>query len=91
MNTLPQLLGGATVMACAVIAVFFLRFWRVTGDRFFVFFAVSFLIMGAHWTSLALTEPAQEFRPLLYGARVAAFLLIAAGIVDKNRRRPGGR
>src|SRR5205823_12585686 len=33
------LLTGAIAMASCVIALFFLRFWRNSGDRFFLYFA----------------------------------------------------
>jgi hypothetical protein len=90
MSELRTLLGGATVMACLVVALFFLRFWRTTGDRLFGFFAIAFCMMGAHWAALALTGPEFEFRPLLYGVRLAAFVVILAAVADKNRPGPGG-
>ena len=91
MSSLQTLMGGATVMACLVVGLFFLRFWRTTRDRLFAFFAVAFWMMGAHWTALALTSPEFEFRPLLYGVRIAAFVVIVVGVADKNRagRRDG--
>jgi hypothetical protein len=33
---------GAISMASLIAGLFFLRFWKDTGDRFFLFFAVSF-------------------------------------------------
>ncbi|HEX6435777.1 MAG TPA: DUF5985 family protein [Candidatus Binatia bacterium] len=38
------MLLGAISMASLIAGLFFLRFWKDTGDRFFLFFAVSFLI-----------------------------------------------
>ena len=38
-----ELLSGAVAMASLVIALFFLRFWRDSRDRFFLYFALSFL------------------------------------------------
>jgi hypothetical protein len=78
-------LSGATAMACFVAGLFFLRFWRGTRERLFLFFAVAFWMMTAHWTGLALSSPDFEFRPLLYGVRLAAFVVILLAIVDKNR------
>jgi hypothetical protein len=80
-------LNGATAMACAVAALFFARFRGRSGDPLFAWFAVSFALLGAHWTALALTAPSYEFRPLLYGVRLAAFLLILFAIWEKNRSR----
>jgi hypothetical protein len=80
-------LNGASAMACAVATLFFARFRRSTGDPLFGRFAVAFALLGAHWTALALTAPSYEFRPLLYGVRLAAFLLILFAIWEKNRKR----
>jgi hypothetical protein len=78
-------IAGATVMGCIVVGLFFLRFWRNTRDRLFLFFSIAFWILAAHWTALALSEPDYEFRPVLYSMRLAAFVLILLAIVDKNR------
>jgi hypothetical protein len=43
--------------------LFFLRFWKDTGDRFFLFFAVSFLIEGVNRAALGLTTDPNERRP----------------------------
>ncbi len=80
---------GTLTMACAVIALHFLRYWRTSGDRLFVFFGVAFAVMAVNWLSLAIVDPRIEGRHYLYFLRLAAFLLIIIGIVDKNRR--GGR
>jgi hypothetical protein len=80
-------LNGATVMACFVAVLFFVRFRRRTGDVLFARFAVAFALLGAHWTALALTAPAYEFRPFLYLIRLFAFLVILYAIYEKNRRR----
>jgi hypothetical protein len=78
-------LNGATVMACLVALLFFLRFFRRTRDPLFARFALAFALLGAHWLVLALSGPDYEFRPLLYGVRLLAFVVILAGIVEKNR------
>jgi len=93
MNTTPfnQFLLGAIVACCGVAGLFFLRFWRKTGDRLFAIFAVAFWTLGANWLALALVER-NEARTWLYVVRLLAFLLILWGIVDKNRaRRPARR
>jgi hypothetical protein len=87
MSTLYTLLSGATVMACFVSGLFFLRFWRNTRDRLFLLFAIAFWTLAGHWAALALTSPDFEFRPLLYGVRLAAFVMILLAIADKNRLR----
>jgi hypothetical protein len=80
-------LNGATVMACFVAVLFFLRFRRRTGDLLFARFAAAFALLGVHWTALALTAPDYEFRPLLYLIRLFAFLVILYAVYEKNRRR----
>jgi hypothetical protein len=79
-----QFLLGSLVCTACVIALFFLRFWRKTRDRLFVFFAISFLLMGIHWLALAFTRW-DEFRAALYTLRLLAFILILFAIYDKNR------
>lgn len=85
MSPAYSMMSGATVMACVVSGLFFLRFWRSTRDRLFLLFAVAFGMMALHWMGLALTSPDYEFRPLLYGVRLTAFVVILLAIADKNR------
>ena len=78
-------LGGATAMGCLVIAVFFLRYWRTSGDRFFALFAIAFAVFAVNRIALGFLDEDNEARPAIYLVRLLAFLLIAAAIVDKNR------
>lgn len=77
---------GAIVMACLVIGLFFLRFWRRSHDRLFLIFAVAFWVLGLNWLALAFTQ-VDEVRTALYGVRLLAFGLILFAIIDKNRAR----
>jgi hypothetical protein len=79
-------MGGALAALSFVIGLFFWQYWRTSGDRLFVFFAAAFWLMGTSWGSLVALSPASEGRPYLYLLRLAAFILIAVAIVDKNRR-----
>ena len=72
-------------MGCFIASLFFLGFWRRSRDRFFVIFAVSFLLLGVSWFILVLNGPANEFYPPVYLTRLVAFLLIIVALVDKNR------
>ena len=81
-----QFLWGALAMACAVAGLFFLRFFRDTADRLFVFFAVAFGLLAVHWVGLGLVNPDVEGRHYLFAIRLAAFVTILAGVIDKNRR-----
>ena len=51
---MKQVLMGRLAMACAVAALFFLRFWRQTRDRLFALFAVAFAVLGVNRVGLAL-------------------------------------
>jgi hypothetical protein len=79
-------LFGALVILALVAALFFLRFWKATGDRFFSFFAIAFIALGANWALLIGRDPADEYTAYVYLLRLLAFLLIVWAIVDKNRR-----
>jgi hypothetical protein len=81
------LLWGATAMGCWTAGCFFLRFWRQTRDRLFIMFALAFWVLGFNWVALALVPPAHESRGYAYFVRVIAFVLLLAGIIDKNRKR----
>jgi Family of unknown function (DUF5985) len=83
---MAQLLQGAIAMACMIAGLFFLRFWRVTHDRLFVFFALAFWVLGVHWAVLGVSDFQSEHRYVLYVPRLLAFILIIVGIVVKNRQ-----
>jgi hypothetical protein len=88
MNAAPaaiNLMAGAIVMGYAVCGLFFLRFWRRTGDRLFLVFALAFWLLGLQRLAFAFTEPVEESRTGLYLVRLFAFLLILGAIIDKNR------
>ena len=82
---LQFLYGGLTVM-CIAVGVFFLRYWFAERDRFFLFFMVAFWSLGAGWGVHLIYASSSESGAQVYVARLVAFLLIIAGIVDKNRR-----
>lgn len=83
---MSDFLLGATTMGCLVVSLFFLRFHRSTGDRFFALFALAFLVFAANRFVLLLLDEGDEARTIVYLARLVAFLLIGAAVVDKNRR-----
>src|SRR5204862_2573010 len=83
--TLPTFLTGVLTTLSGVIALFFLRYWRSTRDRFFLLFACAFAALGLNWGIQAGTTPAQEGQHWAYVIRLVAFLLILVAIADKNR------
>ena len=84
-------LNGANMVASAVASLFFFRFWRQTADSLFASFALAFALLALNWAALAVVPPEYEFRPLVYLLRLAAFALIIAAIVEKNRGKPSTR
>ena len=78
-------LDGGVSVAAATIALFFLRFWRDSGDRLFLLFALAFAIFGVNGLILVALDQESEARTLIYLARACAFGLIIAAIIDKNR------
>lgn len=79
---------GVLAMASLVAALFFLRFWRESRERLFVFFALAFTGLAANWIGLAVIDhPTDEAQPkYAYLVRLVAFVILLIGIVDKNRR-----
>ena len=80
------MLGALTAMSL-LASLFFLRYWRTTLDKFFLWFAGAFATFGVSWALLARDDGAFEHAPLIYAVRVFGFLQIAAAIVFKNWRQ----
>jgi hypothetical protein len=83
---MEEFLMGAIAMASFVAAVFFLRFWKDTGDRLFAIFSAAFMLLAITRIGLALSSSQLEGHTHWYWARLAAFVLILIAIIDKNRR-----
>ena len=86
-HTLNAALMGAVAMASFVAALFFLRFWRQTKDRFFLLFAIAFVVDAGTRLVLGAAALSNEAEPLVYIARLLTFGLIVVAIADKNRPR----
>jgi len=86
-----EILIGAISAGSLTAALFFFRFWRSTRERFFLLFALSFLIEGVNRVVLYESAGLNDDAPVYYVIRLVAYGLILAAIVDKNRgprRRP---
>lgn len=81
--SLLELLRGATTMASLTIALFFLRYWRVTRERLFALFSLAFCLLAANW---ALPAFGASLVPHAHTLRFLGFAIIAAAVIDKNRR-----
>jgi len=77
---------GALFFSALVAALFFLRFWKMTRERLFLFLSGAFALLGANWMSLAIVHWEPETRHHGFVLRLIAFVLILIGIIDKNRR-----
>jgi hypothetical protein len=85
MNSLTPILSGAVAALGLVAALFFLRFWRRTGDRFFMLFAAAFVIDAAARFFLGWGRIVSEAEPYYYLPRLLMFALIILAVVEKNR------
>ena len=84
MSAFQLMVSGAIVVGALLASLFFLRFWRQSRDRFFLYFGLAFLLQGAGRIAPAfgMTAPHEE---LLYLSRLLAYLLIVLAIWTKNR------
>jgi len=89
MNTQDAIAGfasGAISVGYLVASLFFLKFWRRTGDRLFAAFAAAFLLMAVNQATPVLFGIADEALGGVYLLRLAAFLLIILAVLRKNLR-----
>jgi len=78
---------GVIVTSSLAAGVFFLRFWRDTRDSLFLAFGVAFLIEGLNRIAVLFLSNPSEGTPAIYLVRLVAFLIILAGIINKNRQK----
>ena len=88
-NAMKSLLLGGVAMGSLIAGLFFLRFWRTTGDRFFLFFAVAFGVEAFGRVILGVSALSQESEPFIYGLRLLSYAFIIVAVVDKNRSPAG--
>jgi hypothetical protein len=72
---------GMIAMGLLTGSHFFLRFWRDTRDRLFVFFSAALLLLAINRTM------GNESSLVPYIIRLAGYGIIIIGIMDKNFRR----
>jgi hypothetical protein len=76
---------GFIATSSVVAAMFFLRFWRRTGDFLFLAFATAFLLQAISSTVNIFTSNPDSVRSWMYVPQVCAYLLILLAILRKNR------
>lgn len=84
MNGLGLFLAGMVTLGFVVAALFFLRFWRRTGDQLFFAFGCAFLLFAANQALVALSGYAREDQSIFYVLRFSGFAILIAAIVAKN-------
>lgn len=85
LTAVKNLLLGGIAIGSLTAGLFFLRFWRTTGDRLFLFFAVALGVEALVRIVLGLSAISQESEPFIFALRVVSYGLIIAAIIDKNR------
>ena len=86
MTLLIYFLSGAVTLGFFVGGLFFLRFWRRTGDKLFLAFTLAFGLLGVAQIVIAMTNVYFEDRSAAYLVRLAAFAIIIVAIGRKNRK-----
>lgn len=77
-------LSGAVTAAFVLVGVCFLKCWKRTRDRLFVFFAISFGLFAANQFALAVANTPEERTGYIYILRILGYCTILFAIVDKN-------
>jgi len=85
-----QFVSGLITMGFLIAGLFFLRFWTRTRDLLFAAFAAAFWLLAANQALVAVLDIPRDERSWIYLLRVAAFAMIIAAVVWKNRTS-GGR
>ena len=80
-------LSGTICFGYVLAGLFFLKFWRKSGDTLFLAFAIAFWLLAANEAVLAWHEPASGQQGWYFLPRLVAYSLIALAIFAKNRRR----
>lgn len=79
-------LSGAIAFGFFVASLFFLRFWRRTGDVLFFAFSLAFALLALAQAVIAALNIYFENSSSAYLLRLAAFALIIVAIARKNRK-----
>ena len=80
-----MLLGGI-ILGSIVASLFFLRFWKMTREKLFLYFSLAFLTLAFSRVLMVVSEFSDE-HPAVYLVRLVAYGLIIFGIVEKNLKK----
>lgn len=78
-------LAGAIVAGYSVAGLFFLKFWRQTGDSLFLALAGAFWLLGLGSALSRFSGLPVEDRSHFYLIRLAAYSLILIAVWHRNR------
>jgi len=79
-----EFMSGMISAGHLIAALFFVRFWKRTGDKLFAVFAVSFVLFAMSQAALLLSDSPREDARWIYLFRLAGFVLLLGSIVWKN-------
>ena len=82
-----QFSAGLITMGYFIAGLFFLRFWKRTGDRFFMAFWLAFWLFALNQALVPLSGLPREEASWFYLLRLIGFGLIIAAILAKNAAR----
>ena len=91
MGTLGLFISGMITAGELIAGLFFLKFWSRSGDSLFICFAIAFWLLALNQFLLASGGVPREEQSWIYLLRLAAFVLIAVAIVQKNADRRSDR
>ena len=86
-------LAGISCTGFAASSLFFIRFWRSSRDRFFLYFAGATALLALERVAqffvtnafLGRAPEAADPAVYTYGFRLVAFVLILIAVIEKNR------
>lgn len=78
-------LSGAVALGYMLAAMFFLRFWKRTGELLFLSFSVAFALLSVGQIVVASANIYVEDSSAAYLVRFAAFAVIILAVWRKNR------
>jgi hypothetical protein len=82
--TIAAYAAGLLTMGFLAVALFFLRFWRRTGDFLFACFGIAFSLMAVNQAIPILFSIPSEEQAGIYLLRLGAYGVIIVAILIKN-------
>lgn len=79
-----EFFSGAVTLAQLIAGIFFLKFWRRTGDRLFLSFALAFWLLALSQTVGGFVGVSEGRKAAAYVPRVLGYLLILMAIIRTN-------